>query len=67
MEIASRFSENVNHVRLPPAIKQTIGFVEVLDGGLDSVVKLEEFTKSTVIVKDIHHLINTRASNISSQ
>jgi hypothetical protein len=42
------------------SLLEAVGFVEVLDGGLDSVVKLEQFTESTVIVKDMHHLVDRR-------
>jgi hypothetical protein len=40
------------------SLLQAVGAVELGNGGLDGVVELEEFTKSTVVVEDVHHLIN---------
>ena len=37
---------------------KAVGRVELGDGGLDSVVELEELTKSAVVVENVHHLVD---------
>lgn len=41
------------------SLLEAVGAVQLGDGGLDGVVELKELTKSTVVVENVHHLVDT--------
>lgn len=40
------------------SLLEAVGLVELPDGGLDGVVELEELTEGTVVVENVHHLVD---------